>query len=105
MDTRYSHLYTVPPCLSVVEGCAFCPTVLGETADRGGRIDDAASPLASMAGETKHAEQLLIMDVCSFSFLGRSDMPHTCKRKMNASYLSFELFLHLLFMLMSLVLS
>jgi hypothetical protein len=83
VDTRYSQLYTVPPCLSGGEGCGICPTVLGDTADREGRRGDAVFPSVSMEGETTHAKQLQIMDVCSFSFLGRSDMSDTYTRKMN----------------------
>jgi hypothetical protein len=63
------------------EGCGICPTILGETADRGGRRDDAVFSIVSIEGETTHAIHLLFMDVCSFSFLGRSDMPNTHKRK------------------------
>jgi hypothetical protein len=35
-----------------------------------------------MEGETTHAKQFLVW-MCSFSFLGRSDMPNTYKRKTN----------------------
>jgi hypothetical protein len=51
-NTSYSQLYTVPPCLSGGEGCVICPTILRETADRGGSTDDAVFPLVSMEGET-----------------------------------------------------
>jgi hypothetical protein len=66
MDTKYSQLYTVPPCLSGGEGCDICPTILGGTADRGGRRDEAVFPLVFMEREKTYAKQLLTMDVCSF---------------------------------------
>jgi hypothetical protein len=37
-----------------------CRTVLGETADRGGRTDDVVFPLLSMEGETTLATQLIM---------------------------------------------
>jgi hypothetical protein len=52
------------------EGCGICPTVLEETGDRGGRKVDAVFLFVSMEGETKHAKQLLIMDV--FVFISRT---------------------------------
>jgi hypothetical protein len=79
--TRYSQLCTVPPCLSRGEECINCPTVLGETVDRGGRT----FPLLSKEGETTLAKQLIIMDLVCF-----------------ASYLYVLLFLHLQFTLMAL---
>jgi hypothetical protein len=83
VGTRYYQLYTVSPCLSAAEGCGIYPTVLGETADRGGRRDDAIFAFVSMEGKTTHAKLLMIMDACSFPFVGRSDMSNTYKRKTN----------------------
>jgi hypothetical protein len=47
-------------------------------------------PLFLMEGETTQAKQLLIMDVCSFLFIGRSDMSNTYKRKTNRASWSQE---------------
>jgi hypothetical protein len=68
VGTRYSQLYTVSPCSSGGKECKICPTVLGETADRVGSIDDAVFPLISVEGETTFAKQLIIMDIISFVF-------------------------------------
>jgi hypothetical protein len=76
----YAQLCTVPPCLSGAEGRIICLTVSGETADRGGRIEDAVAPLLSVEGETTLAKQLIIMDEMLFIF---------------ASCLQVLLFLHL----------
>jgi hypothetical protein len=68
VDTRYSQLYTVSPCLSGGKECIIGPTVLGETADRVGSIDDAVFPILSVEGETMFAKQLIIIDIISFVF-------------------------------------
>jgi hypothetical protein len=65
VDTRYSQLYTVPPCLSEEEWCDICCNVLEPTTDRSDRWDDVVFLLVSMAGETKHAEELVLMDARS----------------------------------------
>jgi hypothetical protein len=50
-----------------------CPTILGETGNRGGGgIDDAVFPLVSMGRQTTHAKQLLIMDVIVIVFISRT---------------------------------
>jgi hypothetical protein len=46
--------------------CFTCLTVLGETADRRGKINDPVFP--SMERETMFAKQLIIMDVILFVF-------------------------------------
>lgn len=89
VDTRYYQLYTVPPCLFEGQGRVICPTVLGETADRGGRIDDFFS--ISSNGRRDDARKTVTNHACN------------CVRFQN--YLSSLLFLHLLFTIMSLVLS
>jgi hypothetical protein len=61
-------LYNVPPCLVLGEVCVISLTILGETADCGGRIDDAVFPSVSMEGEMTAAKQLLIMDVIVLVF-------------------------------------
>jgi hypothetical protein len=58
--------------LSGGEGCGICPTVIGETADGGGRRDDAVFPFVSMEGETTHAKQLLIVSVIVLVFIFRA---------------------------------
>jgi hypothetical protein len=73
---------TVPPYFSGVEGCGICPTIWERRPiAEGGEM--TVFPFVSMEGGTTHAKQLLIMDVCSFSFLGWSYMPNTYKRKTN----------------------
>jgi hypothetical protein len=46
-----------------------CPTILGETADLGGRVDGAVFPLLSMEREAPFAKHLIIMDVSFLLFL------------------------------------
>jgi hypothetical protein len=58
-----SQLYTVPPCLTGGEWRVICPTISEETADRGGRGEDAVFPLVSMEGETMRAKEFLILDM------------------------------------------
>jgi hypothetical protein len=65
-------LCTVASCISEGEGYGICPTILGETADHGGRRDDLVFPLLSAEGETTHAIQLLIMGVIVFVFIYRT---------------------------------
>jgi hypothetical protein len=83
----YSLLDTVPPCLPGRNEYVICSTVLEETAESGGRIDNAGFPLLTIEGETTLAKHLIITDVILFVF---------------TSFLYDLLFLHLLFTLMPL---
>jgi hypothetical protein len=62
----YSLLDTVQPCLPGRNEYVICSTVLEETADSGGRIDNAGFPLLTIEGETTLAKHLIITDVILF---------------------------------------
>jgi hypothetical protein len=53
-DTRYSYLYTVPPCYPEEKGAS------------------SVLPLVSMEGETTQAKQLLVIDLIVFVFISRT---------------------------------